>query len=485
MGGRRRCGRRPSSPIKRKDQPMRNAILKKFIQLLFLALALNTFIFYVVTGSVLLKKTRSNMMFALETADHLFDYSSDLTAQAERLKKVADLNQSRFTVMRKDGTVEVDTEISNSALLENHMEREEIQEALDYGSGHSIRKSDTLGIQMLYVARMSSNGEYIFRLGSPYSGMQEYLVTLLPAVLLSFAIAFIASALEAEHFSQTITRPLQAISKEMMKVDGDYTGFHFDRCPYPEINIIADTTTKMSQNVKDYLERLEQEKQIRQEFFSNASHELKTPITSIRGYVELLENGMVLGEETRHDFLKRIRKEVVRMTSLVNDILMISRLESRGAEADIVTIQVGDLFEEAVSALATQAAERGVFINKEISPFAIRADLRQMTELCMNLIGNAIKYNHAGGQVWIQAMKDGKDMVLIVRDSGVGIPQESLNRIFERFYRVDKGRSRKQGGTGLGLSIVKHVVNFYNGTVSVESEIGKGSVFTVRLPVAV
>ena len=270
-----------------------------------------------------------------------------------------------------------------------------------------------------------------------------------------------------------------------MKVDGDYADLHFDRCPYQEINVIADTTTKMSRNVKEYLERLEQEKQIRQEFFSNASHELKTPITSIRGYVELLESGMALNEETTHDFLKRIKKEAMRMTSLVDDILMISRLESRGAKTEIVTIQVADLLEETVSSLATQAAERGVVIHKQFESFAIRADLRQMNELCMNLIGIQVKYNNTDGEIWVEARRENTDFVLTVRDSGVGIPQESLNRIFERFYRVDKGRSRKQGGTGLGLAIVKHVVNYYHGTVRVESEIGKGSTFTVRLPVAV
>ncbi|WP_125140471.1 sensor histidine kinase [Clostridium transplantifaecale] len=463
---------------------MRKAIFIKFIQLLFVALALNTFIFYVVTSSVLLKKTRSNMMFALETVDNLFDYSEDLTKQTEKLKTVADANQSRFTVVKRDGSVEVDTEISNAAAMENHMEREEVKEALRYGSGHSIRKSETLGAQMLYVARMSADGEYILRLASPYSGMQEYLLMLLPAVLLSFAIAFIVSTMEAERFSQSITKPLKDISKEMLKVDGDYADFHFERCPYQEINVIADTTTKMSQNVKKYLERLEQEKQIRQEFFSNASHELKTPITSIRGYVELLESGMSLNEETTQDFMKRIKKEAMRMASLVDDILMISRLESRGAKTDIIKIQAAELLEEAIASLATQAAERNVFIHKRLNSFTIRADLRQMTELCMNLIGNAVKYNNPGGEVWVEVRRENTDMVLIVKDSGVGIPSESLNRIFERFYRVDKGRSRKQGGTGLGLAIVKHVVNFYHGTVRVESEIGKGSTFTVRLPIA-
>ena len=134
---------------------------------------------------------------------------------------------------------------------------------------------------------------------------------------------------------------------EMMKVDGDYADLHFDRCPLPGNQCNRRYDDKMSRNVKEYLERLEQEKQIRQEFFSNASHELKTPITSIRGYVELLESGMALNEETTHDFLKRIKKEAMRMTSLVDDILMISRLESRGAKKrEIVTIQVADLLEE-------------------------------------------------------------------------------------------------------------------------------------------
>lgn len=462
---------------------MRRAIFKKFIQLLFLALALNTFIFYVVTSSVLLKKTRANMMFALETVDHLFDYSGDLETQSRELHQVAQMNQSRYTLIQKDGTVVVDTEFGDAAKMENHMEREEIQEALQQGSGHSIRRSGTLGTQMLYVAKLSQDGEYIFRLAVPYSGMREYLLMLFPAVLLSFAIAFIGSSMEAERFSQSITKPLQEISREMSKVDGDYADLNFEKCPYQEINVIADTTTKMSQNVKEYLARLEREKQIRQEFFSNASHELKTPLTSIRGYVELLESGMAMNEAAAQDFLKRIKKESVRMTNLVDDILMISRLESRGAETELVTIRTAELLDEVAASLAPQAAERGVFIHKSCGTFTINADQRQMTELFTNLLSNAVKYNNEGGQVWITARKEHENMVLTVRDNGVGIPPDSLDRIFERFYRVDKGRSRKQGGTGLGLSIVKHVVNFYNGTIKVESKPGQGSTFTVKLPI--
>ena len=182
--------------------------------------------------------------------------------------------------------------------------------------------------------------------------------------------------------------------------------------------------------------------------------------------------------DTAHDFLGRIKKEAMRMTNLVDDILMISRLESRGAKADIVTIRTVELLEDSLSSIAAQAASRGITVHKECENFTIRADLRQMQELFNNLLTNAVKYNNEGGEIWVQVKHWGADMILTVRDTGVGIPAESQSRIFERFYRVDKGR------TGLGLSIVKHIVNFYHGSVKVESEVGKGSTFTVKLQIA-
>lgn len=464
---------------------MRKAILKRFVQLLCMALVLNTLITFVAAGSMLLKQTRNNMRFTLETVEELFDYGSDLEEQRAELLKAAKRNGCRYTLLNTDGTVVVDTGVEHSETMENHRKRAEIEEALENGYGYAIRRSETLGKQLLYVAVLSEDGEHILRLAMPYSGLLDYVSLLLPAVLLSFAGAFLFSVMEAERFSNSITRPLSKISQEMMKLDGESTDFQFEKCPYEEINVIADTTTRMAASVKEKQLRLEKERQIRQEFFSNASHELKTPITSIRGYVELLEGGMVLNQETEKDFLKRIQKEALRMTSLVDDILMISRLESKGARAELVSLKVGALLDEVVSSLEAQAAERDIIIHKECRQnFRIRADQRQMMELFTNLLSNAVKYNNDGGSVWIKAEKKDRDMVLTVRDNGVGIPAESQERIFERFYRVDKGRSRKQGGTGLGLSIVKHVVSFYNGTVTVQSELGKGSTFEVCLPIA-
>ena len=218
------------------------------------------------------------------------------------------------------------------------------------------------------------------------------------------------------------------------------------------------------------------------QFLSDASHELKTPLTVILSNAELLESGMIQDDGMKLDFARRIKKEAAGMTGLINDILMISRLESMDAEVMFSDVRISVLLQEIMDSLKPLAASCQVFLHVDCKPLCIRANLQQMKELFTNLATNAIKYNRPGGQVWITVGEQGDDMLVRVKDNGVGIPKESLDRIFERFYRVDKGRSRKQGGTGLGLSIVKHIVNFYHGTIHVTSELDKGTEFTVTIP---
>ena len=460
---------------------MRRAILQKFILVLFGALILNGLIFYLVGSRVILNSSTRDMLYMLEVLDGSLDYESDLEKTMKKLDSVMDGNNSRLTVIDLDGTVVADTQAQMDE-MDNHLDREEIQDALEKGSGYARRRSDTLDEGMLYVAYRSRNADVILRAAVPYSGFQQYLPLFFPASALSLLVAVVGSFIVTTRLVSSITKPLQDISKEMLKVKGDYTELNFEHCQYPEINVIADTTMKMSKNVKDYLNQIEKERMIRQEFFSNASHELKTPITSIQGYAELLESGMIQDESTKADFASRIKKEAVRMTGLINDILMISRLEAKEAEVTFSDVRVSVLLEEIIDSLKPQAAEAQVFVHVDCQPLMIHANLQQMRELLTNLISNAIKYNRPGGQVWINIRETDGQMVIRVKDNGVGIPSDSLDRIFERFYRVDKGRSRKQGGTGLGLSIVKHIVNFYHGTIHVSSEPDMGSEFTVFLP---
>ena len=460
---------------------MRRAILQKFILVLFGALILNGLIFYLVGSRVILNSSTRDMLYMLEVLDGSLDYESDLEKTMKKLDSVMDGNNSRLTVIDLDGTVVADTQAQMDE-MDNHLDREEIQDALEKGSGYARRRSDTLDEGMLYVAYRSKNADVILRAAVPYSGFQQYLPLFFPASALSLLVAVVGSFIVTTRLVSSITKPLQDIAKEMLKVKGDYTELNFEHCQYPEINVIADTTMKMSKNVKDYLNQIEKERMIRQEFFSNASHELKTPITSIQGYAVLLESGMIQDEATKADFASRIKKEAVRMTGLINDILMISRLEAKEAEVTFSDVRVSVLLEEIIDSLKPQAAEAQVFVHVDCQPLMIHANLQQMRELLTNLISNAIKYNRPGGQVWINIRETDGQMVIRVKDNGVGIPSDSLDRIFERFYRVDKGRSRKQGGTGLGLSIVKHIVNFYHGTIHVSSEPDMGSEFTVFLP---
>lgn len=265
--------------------------------------------------------------------------------------------------------------------------------------------------------------------------------------------------------------------------ESDDMRFTFETYKYEELNLIAETTKKMADVVKESMKKIEFEKMIRQEFFANASHELKTPITSIRGYIELIENGMVADEDKQREFMTRIKKEAQNISALINDILMVSRLEAKEAEVVITEIRICPLINELLASLKPLAAENDISLEMNCKPIAIMANHGQIKELFNNLIVNAIKYNKEGGKVKIIATREGNDLVFIVEDTGVGIPEESKQRIFERFYRVDKGRSKKMGGTGLGLSIVKHVVNYYNGSIKLESELGLGSRFIVRLPI--
>lgn len=462
---------------------MRKTIFVKFIQLVFAALVLNSLIFYIVTSSVLLKNTRSDMLYTLETMDHLMDYENDLNLEVAQLEPVIAKKRSRFTIIQTDGSVAADTSTEDMSLLDNHLERKEVADALHHGNGDSKRYSATIRQTMLYVAIRSDRADYILRLAVPYTGVREYLVMLFPAVWLSFLVALMASAFSADKFASSVARPLKEISQEMLKVKGDYTKLSFETCQYPEINVIAETTTKMSHHVKEYLDQIELERQIRQEFFSNASHELKTPITSIQGYAELLECGMIEDEECRLDFVHRIKKEAVDMTGLINDILMISRLETKEAEVTIGDVRVAVILNDILDSLKPLAASLEVQVHSDCKPVCIQANAQQIKELLGNLITNAVKYNKPGGQVYIHVAVQDNELVIRVKDTGMGIPEDSISRVFERFYRVDKGRSRKQGGTGLGLSIVKHIVNFYHGTIMVESKLDVGTEFIVRIPI--
>jgi two-component system, OmpR family, phosphate regulon sensor histidine kinase PhoR len=231
--------------------------------------------------------------------------------------------------------------------------------------------------------------------------------------------------------------------------------------------------------------RLKELEIIRQDFVANVSHELRTPLTTIKGYAETLLEG-ALKEDVAFQFVQVIKRHTDRLTKIVEDLLMLSKIESKEFQLKIEFISLPDFINDVIDFVKEAAEKKEISISqsKITSSQAVGADRNYLEQIFINLLDNAIKYTHEGGKVTISAIeKDKREIQFSIEDDGMGIPREDIPRIFERFYRVDKGRSQELGGTGLGLSIVKHLVQAHGGRVWVESQLGEGSTFYFTLPI--
>ncbi len=235
---------------------------------------------------------------------------------------------------------------------------------------------------------------------------------------------------------------------------------------------------------RDVTEEKKVEK-IKRDFVSNVSHELRTPLANIKGYTETLLDGAIEDRETARSFLRIIEKHTARMTRLIDDLLILSSLETQEMPISPSSIDMADVVSSVIQGLKKQAEDKGIELSLELSSpsLPVRADKERMEQVLINLIDNAIKYTPEGGKVKVSARKEDSKIRVDVEDTGIGIPAKDIPRIFERFYRVDKARSRELGGTGLGLAIVKHIILSHRGKVWVTSEVGKGSRFSFTLPV--
>ena len=287
---------------------------------------------------------------------------------------------------------------------------------------------------------------------------------------------------------------LEPLFSEAMSQDGVYTG---------EIAVREGTTGRARTPLRLYISTMKRDGQIvgavamieditelrkleqmRTDFTANVSHELKTPLTSIRGFVETLQAGAINNPEMAQKFLNIIMMEANRLTRLVNDILSISKLESGDTEVSLGRLRLDKMADDVCEMLKIHAKEKQVdlSINENGEPIYVWGNNDRVEQLLINLIENAIKYNQPGGTVRVSVYGTEKNAYLLVSDTGIGIAEEHIPRLFERFYRVDKGRSRSMGGTGLGLAIVKHIVVSMGGTIEVHSKLGEGTEFSVTLP---
>lgn len=492
----------------------------------------------------------------------------------------------RVTFITSDGTVLYDSD-AEASKMENHLDRPEIQQAIQTGSGEDIRDSSTTESSTYYYALRLSDGN-VLRLAQQYSSIRSMVLSSIPGIgvvmIILFGMALLLSRWLAQWMMKPVERAVHALDqagvntesyaelkpffshiqaqdqeihtqKEILEQEREILGIITNNMREgllliskdknvvsvnpSAIHMLAGRVAEPSEFIgKNYLivnrtqelhdcvttalsggslnddftmhgrvyhiyaspmlrlgevdgavvivlDETQQRmaERSRQEFSANVSHELKTPLTSISGYAEMMENGMVASMEDIRKFSGSIHKEALRLIALIEDIIRLSRIEEEAKEPQsLEPVELDDLCEAVLESLEPVAKKAEVSLHLETCPAVLLGEDGMLSELVYNLCENAIKYNHPNGNVWLYLSQDDKEIEIRVKDDGIGIPEESRLRVFERFYRVDKSHSKQIGGTGLGLSIVKHVVEYHHGRVELDSALGVGTEIRVFLP---
>ncbi|MEM1484662.1 ATP-binding protein [Oscillospiraceae bacterium PP1C4] len=489
-------------------------------------------------------------------------------------------NSFRITLISRDGIVQFDSE-NDPAEMGNHLNRPEIADAFASGTGESVRKSQTMGLDTYYyAAKLDENT--VLRVSKQTRSIGAVFVTIIP-LMTGILLLVVASSLAlSSRLTRRLLRPIEGLAENIENTD-NLQGYeelepffakirqqnHLIHQQVGHLRDERDTIKTITFNMKEgmvllNLERnilsvnrsalsllgvkdavyegknilnisrsaelnncidhamsgqscdvmitrddrichifaspvynkqevcgvivllmdvTEQQKadKIRRDFSANVSHELKTPLTSISGFAEMIESGMVGSEADVKKFAGRIYREASRLMTLTDDIIRLSRIEE-GGKADMEPVELRAVCDTVVSALQFTAEQKGVTLHVAIEDVVVQGNPRMLDELIYNLMDNAIKYNHPDGHVDVTVKREAHFAAITVADTGIGIPKEHQDRIFERFYRVDKSRSKQTGGTGLGLSIVKHIVERHSGTITLESAYNVGTKVTIRLP---
>lgn len=364
----------------------------------------------------------------------------------------------RITLVAKDGTVITDSQESANK-LGNHLNRQEIQQAIKNGEATVTRHSDTQEKKVYYFAKQLDNGN-VLRVSAEAKSIGKFFSDYIIYILLCIIVVIVTAVFVSMGITKSIVKPITQLGQSLDNIDK----FKSDEELKPLVNALLQQ--KKKQKMLD-----KQKKQ----FTANVSHELKTPLTSIAGYAELIETGMAKPEDIK-PFAGVIRKQALRLVNLSEDIIQLSQLEeSDDEDMSFESVNLYEIAQRCVEALNINAINKGVTLNLTGEECYIRGKAQLVEELVYNLCDNAIRYNKENGNVTVTVTPLEKGASVSVKDTGIGIPKKYQERIFERFFRVDKSRSKATGGTGLGLAIVKHITQLHDAKLEISSEEGKGT----------
>lgn len=367
----------------------------------------------------------------------------------------------RITLIGAEGEVLYES-LLNKDEMDNHNERPEIIEAREKGEGEAIRYSATSGTHTFYYAERLQNGN-VLRIGRDSVSVNRIMVnTLVIVLVIALCILFVCMGI-SHYLTKKLVEPIEKLATNIMLVDENNV--------YEEIRPFVNTIKEQHVNIINNA-------QLRQEFTANVSHELKTPLTAISGYAELIGNGMT-GKEDTIRFSNEIHSNANRLLSLINDIIKLSELDEADHQMEMERIDLYKLAENCVQMMQVTAEKQGIRLTLQGESAMTMANKELMDEVFYNLCSNAIRYNKPGGSVTVTVGTKDERPFLSVADTGIGIPKECQERVFERFYRVDKSRSKSTGGTGLGLAIVKHIVAQHNAALHLDSELGEGTTIEI------
>ena len=403
--------------------------------------------------------------------------SDDTTDTDQDIVRMLTPQKMRATLVAPDGTVIYDTKFEASS-LPNHADRQEIQEALSSGTGETERPSDTAGNVSLYYAQRLDSGD-VLRLSEDRESVTAIFTHDIGLLVSIVALVVLGAWAASRMLSKRLVKPILDIDTTAAKAEA----------PYRELEPLVDRLNDQQAELIAQMDKLRDADAYRLEFTANVTHELKTPIASIQGAAELIRHGIARPEDIP-EFAGRIYSSARRLSSLVSDILTLSKMdESERAgdsqllgpktECDLCQI-AGDVTDR----LQDKAERAGVRLTLEGQKCMVVGNAGLLDEMVSNLCDNAIRYNRVNGKVYVWVYQIAGRPTVSVSDTGIGIPEEAQPKVFERFYRVDKSRSRSNGGTGLGLAIVKHAAAFHNAKIDLKSKLGEGTTITVTFPSA-